>query len=368
MAGDIETAHAVPSDFDQMRIVWKYEILKYMRSKRLVATLAIVGVILALIYLLPPVLGEDYNGTDSDVELAILPAEFSGIESSDLGSALYVGIIERDTIEPDTLELSRDGLPYPSQNGANWVYRSVDIDGYSSNVVLIKEDVSGYEIAATYDWHVSAESFESNFISLVTILIVICAVGFAADSLVGEFQARTGYLIFPNAIKRETLFLGKFMASISMGIVVVLIFYAVVAVLSLISARGIDDDFALSLAFAVEYVLATMGIAYFISAIMKGTTGAIVLTFFLLFMILPIVDSVSMISGTRMEASVTFAAGTIAYILHDPYPVDEMMDIGMMEINNYYPTPAIAAIVLLAYALITCVLSAVIFKRKQLAG
>jgi ABC-2 type transport system permease protein len=368
MAGDIDTAHAVPSDFDQMRTVWKYEILKYLRSKRLFATLAIVGVILALIYILPPVLGENYSGTDSGEVLSVVPADFSMIDPADLEGALYVGFIERDTIESGTIELSRNGMPYPSQNGANWVYRSIDIEGHSRNTVLIMDDIGGSEIAATYDWHVSAESFDSNFLSFVSILIVICAVGFAADSLVGEFQSRTGYLIFPNAIKRETLFFGKFMASISMGIVVVALFYAVVAVLSLVSARGIDDDFLLSFAFAVAYVLATMGIAYFISAVMKGTTGAIVLTFFLLIMILPIVDSVSMFSGTKIEASVTFAAGTIVYILNDPYPVDEMMDIGMMEVHSYYPTPATAAIVLLAYAAISCVLSAMIFKRKQLAG
>ena len=45
-----------------------------------------------------------------------------------------------------------------------------------------------------------------------------------------------------------------------------------------------------------------------------------------------------------------------------------MDDFPGMELHSFYPTPAIAAIVLLGYTLVTCVLSAVIFKRKQLAG
>lgn len=368
MTDDITRPHVTPSDFNQMQVVWKYEILKYLRSRRLIAMLAIVGVIMALMYVLPPALGDNYSDTDSDVALMLVPAEFSTVDLSDQGTVQYVGLIERDTIEPDTLELFIDGQPYPSQNGANWVYSNLEVEGDSRNVVLFMEDVGGNEIAATYDWHVSAESFDSNFIGFVSILVVICVVAFAADSLVGEFQGRTGYLIFPNAIKRETLFFGKFMASITMSVVVMMLFYAVVATLSLVSARGIDDDFILSFGFAVGYVFAATGIAYFVSSIMKGSTGAIVLTFFLLFMILPIVDSVSMVSGVKIEGSVTFAAGAIAYILMDPYPADAMQDIGMMEFHSFYPTPATAAFVLIAYALITCALSAVIFKRKQLVG
>lgn len=363
----IPKAHAAPSDFDQARIVWRYEILKYLRSWRLIATLAIVGVILALIYILPPVFGDGYSGTDSDVRLSLLPAEFSGIDPSDLGEAQQVGVIPRDTIEPETIELSLDNQSYPSQAGNNWIYKNVEIGRDSQNVILFMNDPNG-SVAATYDWHVSAESFDSNFIGFVSILIVICAIFFAADSLVGEFQNRTGYLIFPNALKRGTLFVGKFLASVTVGAVVVALFYSVVAVLSLISAGGIDDDFLVSYGFAVCYVFAATGIGYFISSIMKGSTGAIVLTFFLLLMILPIIDSVSMFSGTKIEGSVTFAAGTISYILIDPYPEDSIQDIGIAEVSNFYPTPATAAIVLFAYTLVTCILSAVIFKRKQLAG
>jgi ABC-2 type transport system permease protein len=367
MTRDIETSHVIISDFDQMRVVWKYEILKYLRSKRLVAALAIVGVILALMYLLPPAFGEPYNNTDSDVALTLIPAEISSLDVSD--EALFVAFIERAYFETGTLELSVNGMPYPSDDGANWVLSTVEIEGEQLEIVeFMQNDVAGAAVTATYDWHVSPESFDSNFLGFVNILIIICAVFFAADSLVGEFQNRTGYLIFPNAIKRETLFAGKFMASISMGVVVVALFYTVVAVLSLVSAGGIDDDFLASFAFAFGYILATMGIAYFISSVMKGSTGAIVLTFFLLMMILPIVDGVSMFSGTKIESSVTFAAGAIVYILYDPYPMDEMADIGMTEIHSFYPTPSTAAIVLIAYAVVTCILSAVVFRRKQLSG
>jgi len=370
MADDIARPRVTPSDFNQMLVVWQYEILKYLRSRRLIAMLAIVGVLLALEYVLPPALGDDYSGTESDMALMIVPADLSAIDPSNLEAALYVGFIDRDTIEPDTLELFIDGQPYSSQNGENWIYRSLEVDGDSRNVVLFMQDVGGNEIAAAYDWHVSARLFELDFLGYVSILIVICAVSFAADSLVGEFQSKTGYLIFPNAIKRGTLFLGKFMASVTVSLIVIVLFYVVVAALSLISAKGIDDDLALSFGFATGFLFAATGIAYFISSIMKGSTGAIVLTFFLMFMILPIVDSVSTVADVKVEGSVTFAAGAIIYILMDPYPPDgyTITEFGVMEAQSFYPTPATAIIVLMAYAIVACALSTVMFKRKQLAG
>ena len=183
-----------------------------------------------------------------------------------------------------------------------------------------------------------------------------------------EFQNRTGYLVFPNPMKRSVLFLGKFSASLTAGLMVVTIFYISIAVLSLISARGIDDDFLLSYGYAVEYLAAAMAVAYLISSILKGSTGALVLTFFMFLMILPIVDQVGAFAGVKIEGSLTFSSGAITYILTDPYPVDEMVDYGVMSFNSYYPDQVLAAITMAAYALVSIGLGMYLFNRKQLAG
>ena len=370
MAEEREATYGIPSDLAQIPTVWRYEILRYFRSRRLLAALAVVGVILSVIYLLPPLYDSPYSGTDTEVSLHIVPAGLWQFD--DLGSGIpeYVGSINRTAMDGGTLEVFVDGEPYPSLDGDNWVFSSRETGGLGFNAILFMEDMSGYdEVTATYEWYTPPESFASSFIGFVSILVIICVTAFAADSLVGEFQNKTGYLLFPNAVKRGTLFAGKFAASVTMGVVVVGLYYGVVAALSMVSARGVDDDYLLSFLLAIEYVVAATAIAYFISSLLKGTTGALVLTFFLLFMILPIVDGVSMFSGVKIEGSVTFAAGAISYILQDPYPADSMMDVGMgMEIHSFYPSPETAAIVMLLYAIIGCMLSMVLFKRKQLAG
>ncbi|MCJ7606537.1 MAG: ABC transporter permease [Thermoplasmata archaeon] len=367
-------SHSVPSDFAQLPIVWKYELLKYLRSRRLLAAFAIVAVILALLFSISPLLGNPYTGTDTQVAIDLIPIEYSGYEAPPGISSEWVSTIDRGTMDLDSLMIYLDGAAFPDNDGANWVAvkvaPKVDPGGNENNVVFIVQGVNASSsVTATYDWYTSAESFAVIFVSFANIMVIICATLFGADALVSEFQNRTGYLIFPNPVKRTTLLVGKFSASVTASMLLMTVFYGVVAVLSLYACRGIDDDFLLSYALMAEYAVAAMALAYLLSALLKGSTGALVLTFFLLLMILPIIDQVSMVAGTKIEGSLTFASNAMIYILYDPYPVDSMIDFhGGMSFYQFYPTPGTAAVVMFAYAAVCLALSMVLFKRKQLVG
>jgi ABC-2 type transport system permease protein len=361
--------HEVPSDLEQIPVVWKYELLKYLRSKRLIAALVIVGLVLALLFSISPLLGEPYTGTDTEVTLELIPEEYSGYEPPAGVAPMYVSVIDRSTVDIDSIVLYVDGVESPSADGANWVAEAINMDGNTYNIVFIVQNVSEAEVTATYDWYTSTESFAVGFVSFANILVIICATLFGADALVSEFQNRTGYLMFPNPVKRTTLLFGKFSASVTASMLLMTIFYGVVAVLSLYACRGVDDDFLVSYALMTEYVIAALALAFLISALLKGSTGALVLTFFMLLMILPIVDQMSMFAGAKIEGSLTFASNAMTYVLMDPYPVDQMMDFGGgISIHQFYPTPSTAAIVMFVYAALCLALSTVLFKRKQLVG
>jgi ABC-2 type transport system permease protein len=278
MSETVKVHRHMPSDAAQVPIVWRYELLKYFRSKRLLASIAVAALVVGLIYAIPILTG----------------------------------------------------------------------DGYS---------------------HATKEGFATNFVQFANILVVICATFFGADSIVGEFQSRTGYLVFPTPMKREVLFLGKFIASMTSGIVVMTLFYLGVGGLAFATVGGVEADYLASYGFALEYLLAAMAIAYLISSIMKGTTGATVLTFFLFIMILPIIDGISMFSGVKVQGSLTFAGGVIVNILMNPYPVDSTQDFGQgVSFSQFYPDPGIAALVMVVYAVVALILSMILFKKKQLTG
>ena len=368
MTEELKAQRNVPSDISQLPVVWRYELLKYLRSWRLYASVVIVIAVIALLYLLPPLLGESYSGTDTGTEVLVTPTTTVPGMPDGPYTVYAVGVLNRSQIDVDSLVVYRDGAMYPFADGSNWFLSEVQYGSASVYTIVFLQNVTGSVITASYEWYISPESFETLFLNFASFLIIICATFFGADAIVSEFQNRTGYLVFPNPIKRSVLFLGKFSASVTAGFMVVTIFYAVLAVLSIISARGIDDDFLLSFGYAVEFLVAAMAVAYLISSVLKGSTGATVLTFFLFVMILPIIDSVSAFSGAKIEASLTFSADAMIHILTDPYPVDQVVDFGPMILNSYYPDQVLAAVTMAAYALASLVLGMYLFNRKQLAG
>ncbi len=370
MAEPTHHPRSLPTDIEQVPIVWRYEFLKYLRSKRLYGSLAIVALIIALLFVVPPATGSPYSGTDKEVRLFVASAASQGVSLPGITPSTSIAFLNRSVVVGSTVEVFRDGVSYPSAGGANWAFSSTSYMGQTLNIVVFRQGTAGHNYTATYQWHNTAESFASSFLGFASILVIISATFFGADAIVSEYQARTGYLIFPNPIKRGSLFAGKFAASMTAGIFVVGLFYAATAVLSVLSVSGLDKDFLLSFGFAVEYLLATMAVAYLISSLLKGTTGATVLTFFMFLMIIPIIDGVGSVSGFKPTFSVTFAAQTITDILNSPYPVDtaQVIPRAGLTIHSYHPDPTTAALVMLLYAAVSIAISLVLFRRKQMTA
>ncbi len=227
-----------------------------------------------------------------------------------------------------------------------------------------------------HEYNKNPDGYLSSFTSANTInlLIVIGATLFAGDAIVSEYQNRTGYLIFPNPVKKSVLFAGKFLASMIIVGGAVLIWYAVgmisgVAVTGSVTVLGFY-----SLLLALLYSIACIGVGFFLSALMKGSTGALVFTFALLFMILPIVDStVGAIGGVKPEVSLTFAGATVNDVMQTPYPVDgnQTVSIGNgqnLTLYTWVPNVGTSVAVMLGYGLIFSGLTLVLFKRREMVG
>jgi ABC-2 type transport system permease protein len=270
---------SVPSDFQQYTYVIRYEILKYLRSKRLIAIIIIIGLIIGLILIIPPAFGEEYPS--------------------------------------DALDFS-----------------------------LI-------------------------FVSFAGILAFLCFTFFGADAIVSEFQHRTGYMLFPNPLKRSVILFGKFTASFLSSLLVISIFYGIISLSTVIVTKSLPMEIGLSFLFCLLYLLSGLSVAYLISSLMKGTTGAFVLTFFLFFMILPIIDTVFTFAAVKPSFSVSFSSGIIAFILIVPYPKDIVEEISMggeatMDIHQFYPDVAMSLVVMLFYFVIPFILTYFIFSRKEM--
>jgi ABC-2 type transport system permease protein len=223
------------------------------------------------------------------------------------------------------------------------------------------------------------KAFTENMLGFVNLLIIISATFFGADAIVSEFEQKTGFFLFPNPIKRHIIITGKFLASALVSFGGLVVYYAIIVLSVRIIDGGVAANVGLSFLYACLYLFAVVALAYFFSAIMKSTVTSLVLTFFMLFMILPIVDAVGAIAKFKPWFSVTFAAGIITNILKQPYPTDVVQTIPTfagnasqataatsLTIAQYFPEVNTSIAVMVAYLVGAFILSLIIARMRQM--
>src|SRR5712691_13434733 len=136
------------------------------------------------------------------------------------------------------------------------------------------------------------DAFVSTFATFSGLLVVLGGVLFASDALVSEHEKRTGYFLFPNPVRREILVLGKIAASVIVCAAVLSLYYGAAAIAALAVTHSLTWDVGLSYVYSLAYMIAVVGIAYLISALLKSTVAAAVLTFFLFTLIFGIVGAI----------------------------------------------------------------------------
>ena len=220
-----------------------------------------------------------------------------------------------------------------------------------------------------------ANEFIGTYASFTSILIIIGATLFAGDAIVSEFQNRTGYLLFPKPVKRWVLLAGKFLASMGAMFLVLLLYYGVALLLDLAITGSFSVLGVESLLLAMLYAVAALSVGFLISSIMKGITGAQILTFALFLFIFTILTGVLTMGGVEPWFVVTYSGGTIGYITQDPYPTSGTATGGAPEgmapgglTSSYFPDVGVAIAVMAAYALISLVLAYYIFSRREMSA
>jgi len=274
-------ARALPTDLQQVGVVAKYDILKYLRSRRLLGIMIIEALVLALITVL-------------------------------------VGTSDR---------------PY-----------TVD------------------EVIGQYT-------------GFVSILIILGATLFGGDAIVSEYQGRTGYLLFPNPVRKSSILVGKFASSVAAMSLVLVIYYVVSMIAGLaMGDGGMSDRVFASLGLALLYGISAISVAFLISSFMKGSTGALILTFALFFLIFNIISSlIGQLGGIKPWFMLDFAGGTLSYIMSDPYPVDSSMTIEIAPGQSFttylfYPEVYLSIGVMAVYAVGAIVMAYIFFRRREMSA
>ena len=206
---------------------------------------------------------------------------------------------------------------------------------------------------------------ELNFWDLITILT---ATFFAADSLSSEFEKRTGYVLFPNPVKRLNIYIGKFSSSYLFSSVFVLIYYIYVVAEALYYFGEVPSEIYVSLFFALVYLFAVISLAFFFSSLLNSSVFSILLVFFTLFLIMPIIVNIHSLIGVEPWYILTYHADTATLLFNPPEERIQKIVIQNITLWIFYPDPIISFIISSVYATVCLFISYFVFSRKELKG
>ena len=208
-------------------------------------------------------------------------------------------------------------------------------------------------------------AFVSTFATFAGLLAVLGGVLFAADALVSEHEKRTGYFLFPNPVRREVLVLGKMIASLIVCASVLSVYYGAAAIAALAVTGSLTWDVGLSYVYALAYMMAVVGVAYLLSALLKSTVAATVLTFFLFTLIFTIIGGILTVAKVHPWFIPTSASAIITNALGGTAIGPGS---GGGAEAAFVPDPATSVLVFVAYAIVGGVLAVLWFRRRELAS
>jgi len=220
--------------------------------------------------------------------------------------------------------------------------------------------------------------FVTNTLQFLSVLSILSATFFGADAIVSEFESKTGYFLFPNPIRKTTIFLGKFVASALVSVGAIALYYLIAVASVRVIDGSIPANTGLSFAYSLVYLFAILAVAYLFSAVMRSSVYSLILTFFTFFLILPIVSSVGELAKFKPWFSITFSSGIATDILKNPYPTDTMIattagrGAGVPEPGalisgaQYYPAVTVSLIVMAAYFIVAFLLAIVLTRRREM--
>jgi len=230
-------------------------------------------------------------------------------------------------------------------------------EGYPDDKMVAGVMVAGVMIAAA-------------MLSIGPSLATLGAVFFAGDVIAGEFERKTGYILFTNPVRRTTLVIGKYLACYAAVVLLVLLGYGIVCI-SLLAIYGqVPIETAKSFGLCLLFAGSVLSLTFFFSSVSKGAMGATVMTLVFLMVISGVIDGVLTMAGQPHSWYLLSSAGDSIVTVYGGYEVflgggipHGGMPAGMLKAADIN-----LCIVGMAIYLVACFLLSIwITKRRQLA-
>ncbi len=215
------------------------------------------------------------------------------------------------------------------------------------------------------------KNFSSNWSSPVSFLVILSALFFGGDAIAGEYQSKTGYFLFPNPIKRESILWGKYLASLFASAIVILTYWLVAMINIFYYYKEIPEALWYSFGISFLFLISIMALTYLFSTLFKNGTVAIAIVAIIYFFVFNIINSISMLTGMEPWFSITYGASIMTLVFQGnyigDYPHKEVLQAGQnFTITLYNPYIWEGVAIMLAYFIVSAILATIIFHYKEL--
>jgi ABC-2 type transport system permease protein len=159
------------------------------------------------------------------------------------------------------------------------------------------------ELAVLILMPVLGDGFPDNIMVMAALLSIgpsmatLGAIFFAGDAIAGEFEGKTGFILFTNPVRRTTLVIGKYIACYASVLLLILLGYVISAVSLLAIYGSVPIEMLSSFGLCCLYGGAVLAITFFFSSVMKGSMSATVVTLVFIMVIVSIIDGVLQMTG-----------------------------------------------------------------------
>lgn len=134
-------------------------------------------------------------------------------------------------------------------------------------------------------------------LSLGSYIALIGVVFFAGDSIAGEFEGKTGYILLPTPVRRTSIVAGKYLACYSAIALIILLGYGITCASLLWIYGRIPSETATSFALCLLFAGSVLSLTFLFSSMLKGAMGATVMTLAFVFIISATLEFVLMMAG-----------------------------------------------------------------------
>jgi ABC-2 type transport system permease protein len=203
-------------------------------------------------------------------------------------------------------------------------------------------------------------------------LAVIGAVFFAGDAIAGEYESKTGFLLFINPVKRVILWTGKYLAGFIATALLIVFSYIIIMIALLAIYHQVPVELLKSFGLCLLYGGAVLSVTFLFSAISKGSMGATVMTLLFIFVICGILDSILMATGKPYWFILSAAGDSVTAVVTDMSHMISNLGIDTSQfgpmMENLKPMNISLAMAGMAIYLVPCFIASIwISRRRQLS-